>query len=216
MSTGNVRVIRDTKGAGLDALMRRLGRGEHRVLVGVPAGAGNEENGTSLAQVAAVVEFGGTVKQHARAARTLRFSESAFRNKDGFDSYRFAKRGAKRVILGHARAYTQEAFTIPARPFLRGGILKNLDKIGRIGRSALVEIARAQRSLRSGLELMGVFASGAVKRYMVTGDFEPNAPSTIKKKGSSKPTIDDAQLRQSITSVVEGGRSFGEWIRGQK
>lgn len=202
MST-NVRIIRDTKFEGLDALVKRLGKGEHRVLVGVPRGAGAEENGKSLAEVAAIVEFGGTVKQHDRAARTLRFSEHAFRNNEGFDSYRFAKRGAKRVILGHAKAYTQEAFTIPARPFLRGGILRNLSRISSLGRRALGEIARGTRTLRGGLDLMGVFASGAVKRHMVSGDFEPNAPSTVKKKGSRRPTIDDGQLRQAITSVVE-------------
>lgn len=203
-SSATVRVIRDTNGAGLAALANRLKNGEHRVLVGVPQGAGHEENGTSLAQVAAIVEFGGTVKTHQRAERTLRFSEHAFRNKDGFDSYRFAKKSAKTVILGRAKAYTQEGFTIPARPFLRGGIRQNMDKISRLGRRALVEIGRGARSLHSGLELMGVFATGAVKRYMVTGDFAPNAPSTIRKKGSSRPTIDEGQLRSSITHIVEG------------
>src|SRR3970040_344866 len=58
MASSNVRVIRDTNGAGLAALAKRLRAGEHRVLVGVPRGAGAEENGTSLAQVAARTEFG--------------------------------------------------------------------------------------------------------------------------------------------------------------
>jgi len=34
------------------------------------------------------------------------------------------------------------------------------------------------------------------------GMWQPNAPSTIRKKGSSKPLIDTSQLRRSITSTV--------------
>jgi hypothetical protein len=54
----SVRIIKDTHGAGLDALLKRMGKGEQRVLVGVPSGAGNEPDGPSLAQVAAWTEFG--------------------------------------------------------------------------------------------------------------------------------------------------------------
>lgn len=56
MSSG-MRVLEDTKGAGLRALEKRMSRMNMRVLVGVPAGP-TEEDGTSLALVAAVNEFG--------------------------------------------------------------------------------------------------------------------------------------------------------------
>jgi hypothetical protein len=56
-ATATVRVIKDTNGAGLDALIKRLDKGEHRVLVGVPAGK-TEPDGKSTAFVAATVEFG--------------------------------------------------------------------------------------------------------------------------------------------------------------
>jgi hypothetical protein len=57
--SATVRVIRDTKGRGLDELARRLRMGSPppRELVGVPSGA-KESDGTSLAQVAAWTEFG--------------------------------------------------------------------------------------------------------------------------------------------------------------
>jgi hypothetical protein len=204
--TVSVKVIRDTGGRGLAALQRRLRSGAARVLVGVPEGAGNEENGISLAQVAAINEFGGTIKTHERASRELKFSEHAFRNKEGFDSYRFAKKDSKRFILGRAKAYTQESFTIPERPFLRGGIRRNLPRLGRLSGRLLGQVARGATTMHGALETLGIDAAGAVKRYIVSGSFEPNAKSTIKKKGSSRPLIDDGQLRQSITSVVEGTR----------
>jgi hypothetical protein len=53
----SVKVIKDTKGAGVAALQRRLRAGIHRVLVGVPAGP-TTPDGTSLAEVAAWTEFG--------------------------------------------------------------------------------------------------------------------------------------------------------------
>lgn len=52
-----VRVIKDTGGAGVAALQRRLRASVSRVLVGVPAGP-VEADGTSMALVAATVEFG--------------------------------------------------------------------------------------------------------------------------------------------------------------
>lgn len=56
--SATVRIIKDTGGRGLDDLSRRLAamRGK-RALVGVPSGA-NEEDGASMAMVAATVEFG--------------------------------------------------------------------------------------------------------------------------------------------------------------
>ncbi len=54
----SVTVVRDTKGAGIRALKQRMGSlGAYQVMVGVPAGK-TEEDGTSLALVAAVNEFG--------------------------------------------------------------------------------------------------------------------------------------------------------------
>lgn len=213
-TTGTVRVIKDTQLRGVEALIKRLGKGQHRVLVGVPAGK-TEPEGTSMAMVAAINEFGGTVKSHHRASRETHFSEHAFRNKEGFDSYRFAKKGAKSYIRGRdSRAYTQEGYTIPARPFLRPAIYNNIRRISNLARQGLREVARGQRALTGALDLLGVFATGAVKREITSGEAAPNAPSTIKKKGSSRPRIDSGALRQGITHIVEGGRSLGERIRG--
>jgi hypothetical protein len=53
----SVRVITDTRLAGLDTLSRRFSQDARRVLVGVPAGK-TETDGTSTAMVAAVNEFG--------------------------------------------------------------------------------------------------------------------------------------------------------------
>jgi hypothetical protein len=56
-SSVSVKVIKDTKGAGVAALQRRLRASVQRVLIGVPAGP-TEPDGASMALVAATVEFG--------------------------------------------------------------------------------------------------------------------------------------------------------------
>ena len=53
----SVRIIRDTHLAGLAALAHRFETMHERVMVGVPAGA-KEEDGTPIALIAAVHEFG--------------------------------------------------------------------------------------------------------------------------------------------------------------
>lgn len=52
-----VHVLKDTEGRGLMALSQRLAKLNKRVLIGVPAGP-TEKDGTSMALVAAVNEFG--------------------------------------------------------------------------------------------------------------------------------------------------------------
>lgn len=154
MASANVRIIKDTHGAGLYALMKRLGKGG-RVLIGVPSKAGEHRGagGASVAQVAAWTEFG----------------------------------------AGNA----------PERPFLRGGVRSSLPNVRRVAAGDLADVAEGRKTMDVALERSGAIAAGEVKRYMAGPHFAPNAPSTIKRKGSSQPTIDKAQLRQSVTSVLE-------------
>jgi hypothetical protein len=93
----------------------------------------------------------------------------------------------------------------PERPFLRNGIRHAYPAITRFNAPALRAVAEGKMSADVALAHTGELAVAGVKREMVSGDFAPNAPSTIAKKGSSQPTIDTAQLRQSITYKVEEG-----------
>lgn len=85
---------------------------------------------------------------------------------------------------------------IPARPFLDIGVMNGVDEYDQ----ALNE--REHEDLEDALKTIGVFAQGAVQQYMTDLQSPPNAPSTIKKKGSSNPLIDTGELRSSIKWVV--------------
>lgn len=58
------------------------------------------------------------------------------------------------------------------------------------------------------MKLVGIVAENIIHDAFKTGGFgkwAPNAPSTVKSKGSSAPLIDTRQLDRSVTSEVVGG-----------
>ena len=89
----------------------------------------------------------------------------------------------------------------PARPFLRQSVENHLDEIAAFlesQKAALVQGADAERILNA----VGTFQKGVIQREIIDGDFAPNAPSTIRRKGSSRPLIDTGRMRQSVSYVI--------------
>lgn len=43
---------------------------------------------------------------------------------------------------------------------------------------------------------------GYVQDQITNGEFEPNAPMTVQRKGSDHPLIDTGQLRRGISYVI--------------
>lgn len=87
---------------------------------------------------------------------------------------------------------------IPARRWLDVGAESGMKDI----------LTAVQDGLADGLDSKtiamraGVEAEGAIKQYIADLKSPPNAPSTIRKKGSSNPLIDTGAMRGSVTSVV--------------
>ena len=52
------------------------------------------------------------------------------------------------------------------------------------------------------LNQLGVITKGMVQEEIGSGDFAPNAPSTVRQKGSEQPLIDTGTMRQSVNYVV--------------
>ena len=50
---------------------------------------------------------------------------------------------------------------------------------------------------------MGFQIVNDFKNQITSGSFVPNSEYTIKKKGSSRPLIDTAKMRNSITFILE-------------
>lgn len=91
---------------------------------------------------------------------------------------------------------------IPSRPFLR----KSVDENAAIIDSMLDRTAKmllSGHSVKRVLNQLGSFQKGLVQKKIVEGSYIPNAASTIRKKGSSKPLIDTGRMRQSVNYIVK-------------
>ncbi len=107
------------------------------------------------------------------------------------------------VHFGHTAIHPDQ----PERPFLTQGIEHGKEKFHRLNEVNLRAVVMGRKTVKEALDMLGVVAAGEVQREMRHGDFAPDAPATIVAKGSSQPTIDSAQLVQSITFVREGEQS---------
>lgn len=94
---------------------------------------------------------------------------------------------------------------IPARSFLRMPLMTRLQsKLDEIGRGVWRAII-LKRGVRAALGALGTVARNLVDSAFATrgfGQWAPNSPMTIRRKGSSAPLIDTAQLRKSVTYEV--------------
>ena len=83
---------------------------------------------------------------------------------------------------------------IPSRPFLRNSQNKAIKRGERIVQVRIEENADVEQICKD----LGLMLQDEIKDQITHGTFAPNAPSTIKRKGSSHPLIDTGNLRQSV------------------
>ncbi len=96
---------------------------------------------------------------------------------------------------------------IPQRSFIRAAF----DEKEREIRSDLAKVAKLvvfrKATIEQGLAMLGARIVGYMQKRIASGIEPENAPSTIAKKGSSKPLIDTGQLRNAITfEIIPGGK----------
>lgn len=90
----------------------------------------------------------------------------------------------------------------PARPFLRQSVDGNASQITAMCKAQLQAIASGKSSAEDALKAIGAMQKGLVQHTIRNGEFAPNAPSTVKKKGSDRPLIDTGRMRQSANFAV--------------
>ena len=89
--------------------------------------------------------------------------------------------------------------SIPSRPFLRQTLAENQEKYTTL----FVKLFESGVSIDQIYEQIALIAQGDVQQNIVNGKWTANAPSTIKRKKSSKPLIDTGKLRQSVKGIVK-------------
>ena len=70
-----------------------------------------------------------------------------------------------------------------------------MDKTGR-------QMLTGEADPRKVLDLAGLEAESDVRNAIDNGNWTPNSPATIVRKGSSKPLIDTSTMRNRVTHVV--------------
>jgi hypothetical protein len=83
----------------------------------------------------------------------------------------------------------------PSRPFLRTALAKNRQRIN----NAVLKFYLGQVSA----DAIGVMLKNMVVDSIMNGNWKPNAPSTIALKGSDRPLVDRAIMKNSIAYEIK-------------
>lgn len=186
-----------TGGDALEKYLSNLGRKLNRsdtLKVGFLEGA-TYPDGTPVAYVAAIQEWGATINREAHTQTIYRQVNNAG---TGFNkSGRFVKRKNANFASDHeVGPYT---ITIPARPFFRTMIA---EKSGGWGPGLAHNLVNVSYDVSDALGKLGKEMSGQLKDSIRDWETPPNAPSTIAKKGRNKPLIDTGHMLNSVSYEV--------------
>lgn len=92
---------------------------------------------------------------------------------------------------------------VPERSFLRSTMDEHEAQLLQLASRLGQGVIDGRFSQQQALGLLGEKGVGLVVDKIRSHIEPPNAPSTIKRKGSDTPLIDSAQLAQSITAQVQ-------------
>ena len=88
--------------------------------------------------------------------------------------------------------------TIPARPFVSDCAEKNAGQIQEAQKRLVYRVYQGSLSADGALAQLGAWYVNVQKGHILHGGWTPNAPATIKRKGSNKPLVDTGQLVNTV------------------
>ncbi len=92
---------------------------------------------------------------------------------------------------------------IPPRPFLANAMRDNRGKYRRAMMKSARDVMLGNTALPTVLNKLGIMAQGDIQAEITALQSPPNAPNTIRQKGSSNPLIDTGRMRAAVTWDVE-------------
>lgn len=124
------------------------------------------------------------------------------------DTARADADGLTNAQLAAVHEYGAPERGIPERSFIRAPFAANRQQYIQQLRGLVAKVYRRQLSISRALGLMGAKISADLKNNITAGEGvpPPNAPATVKAKGSSRPLVDTGRLLGSISwDVVLNG-----------
>lgn len=95
---------------------------------------------------------------------------------------------------------------IPARPFLQMAFDQQREELGKLGARLMAEVILGERDQDKALGLLGAKLAAEAKKVITVGNqLAPNAPATVKAKGSDRPLVDTGRLLNAITWAIDKG-----------
>lgn len=91
---------------------------------------------------------------------------------------------------------------IPSRPFISDCFDKNQGQISEAKKRIVYRVMEGMPA-SAGLAQLGQWYQDVLKGHIRNGSWVPNAPATVKRKGSSRPLIDTGQLVNSVRWEIE-------------
>lgn len=88
--------------------------------------------------------------------------------------------------------------SIPARPFVSDCAEKNAGQIQEAQKRLVYRVYQGGLSADGALAELGAWYVNVQKGHILHGGWTPNAPATIKRKGSNKPLVDTGQLVNTV------------------
>jgi len=107
--------------------------------------------------------------------------------------------------IGLKQEFGSISENIPPRSFLRMPVIDKKSDFAKYMSSSKVKKLVAEKKIKQIFVDLGLIAEKIIQEAFETrgfGKWKPNAPMTIRLKGSDSPLIDTGQLRRSITSTV--------------
>lgn len=95
---------------------------------------------------------------------------------------------------------------IPSRKVLEPAIEDKLDEIGfELNKGVVMGLITGEEEMDKAYNRAGLMAQQACVNWFDNpkNNWAPNAPYTIKQKGSDSPLIDTGEMRKSITYIIE-------------
>lgn len=140
--------------------------------------------------------------------RITRFQDEGHRVKVGLPrgSGTHGPSGLPVVQLGAIHEFGSADGNIPERSFLRSTMESKRREHNAIIRKLGRSVMTGRQDPRVALEQLGMVAAANVQETIADGVPPPNAPATVRRKGSSKPLVDTGALRQAITHQVFKGK----------
>jgi len=120
----------------------------------------------------------------------------------GFPSGINYEDGTSVAYVAAIQEFGAPAVGIPARPFMQPTVQEKKDTWVTIIEKSLPKVALGKMSAFDVLDLVGISAAADIQTKISSIYTPPNAPATIRAKGSAKPLIDTGLMLASVQNAV--------------